>query len=389
MMMQDMNIIESHFMMPDFDDFVSILTPVESSMEYPRACLHPTGDFSTYASSESSGLPDSHSCMLPTHLPPAGHLRPALGFDIRCEDDCIPLVLADPAWDSPLQCVPSTPKKKQPSRSSKGATIKARAPSPISSPPPEALRSAAPRPVISFAGYREENADLSGDETKLGVVSHSSVEKHRRDRLNMLIEELADQVPPSDTKYKADGPATVRRPKHVILSDTLNLLALLKDKLRSFDHQFDDQSASPTHFGCASEGFSPAFSPLTNPSNAAIGMIPDELDISSMGVTVEMGHNLIWCIKICLPHCKNLSAIVADTLFYQPVHIVSTDRLSSASGLVTHVIHVKVQDFLLTPEDLEFCLKGALASAHGSSSDLIGLAHPFDNREPKRARTFL
>ena len=38
-----------------------------------------------------------------------------------------------------------------------------------------------------------------------GPVSHSTVEKQRRDRLNLLIDDLAEQVPASDTKYKADG----------------------------------------------------------------------------------------------------------------------------------------------------------------------------------------
>jgi hypothetical protein len=50
-------------------------------------------------------------------------------------------------------------------------------------------------------------------------ISHSSVEKQRRDRLNSLLEELGDLVPPREAKYAADGAASVRRPKHVVLTD--------------------------------------------------------------------------------------------------------------------------------------------------------------------------
>jgi hypothetical protein len=59
-------------------------------------------------------------------------------------------------------------------------------------------------------------ADHGGSERP---SSHSTVEKQRRDRLNSLLEELGDLVPPREAKYAADGAASVRRPKHVVLTD--------------------------------------------------------------------------------------------------------------------------------------------------------------------------
>jgi hypothetical protein len=62
-------------------------------------------------------------------------------------------------------------------------------------------------------------------------ISHSTVEKQRRDRLNSLIDELSDIVPPADPKYGNDA-TSVRRPKHVVLSDTINLLRAMQTKLQ-------------------------------------------------------------------------------------------------------------------------------------------------------------
>ncbi|GBF87405.1 hypothetical protein Rsub_00116 [Raphidocelis subcapitata] len=60
-----------------------------------------------------------------------------------------------------------------------------------------------------------------------GNLSHSTIEKQRRDRLNSLLDELGAMVPPSDGR--SDGS---RRPKHVILSDAIALLSSLQERLR-------------------------------------------------------------------------------------------------------------------------------------------------------------
>ncbi|KAI8468622.1 MAG: hypothetical protein J3K34DRAFT_470712 [Monoraphidium minutum] len=60
-----------------------------------------------------------------------------------------------------------------------------------------------------------------------GTLSHSTIEKQRRDRLNGLLDELGAMVPPSDGRTDA-----ARRPKHVILSDAIALLTSLQERLR-------------------------------------------------------------------------------------------------------------------------------------------------------------
>lgn len=64
-------------------------------------------------------------------------------------------------------------------------------------------------------------------------VSHSTVEKQRRDRINSLIDELRDLVPPQagcGTGEAAEG-SDSRRPKHVVLADTIQLVRDLQEKV--------------------------------------------------------------------------------------------------------------------------------------------------------------
>ncbi|KAI8472770.1 MAG: hypothetical protein J3K34DRAFT_502283 [Monoraphidium minutum] len=59
-----------------------------------------------------------------------------------------------------------------------------------------------------------------------GALSHSTIEKQRRDRLNALLDELGALVPPPCGRQ--DGG---RRPKHLILSDAIALLAALRGRV--------------------------------------------------------------------------------------------------------------------------------------------------------------
>ncbi|GFH21651.1 uncharacterized protein HaLaN_19003, partial [Haematococcus lacustris] len=69
-------------------------------------------------------------------------------------------------------------------------------------------------------------------------ISHSTVEKQRRDRINSLIDELRELVPPQKGSQAAPSTAGLnakdaaaaaeaRRPKHVVLADTIALLKQL------------------------------------------------------------------------------------------------------------------------------------------------------------------
>lgn len=71
------------------------------------------------------------------------------------------------------------------------------------------------------------------------AVSHSTVEKQRRDRINALIDELRDLVPPQLVGEADAGPTSdaCRRPKHTVLSDTIALVKELRAKLVVVEEQ--------------------------------------------------------------------------------------------------------------------------------------------------------
>lgn len=80
------------------------------------------------------------------------------------------------------------------------------------------------------------NPGAEADERK-GPISHSTVEKQRRDRINTLIDLLAEEVPPLGCKYGSKSATGVRRPKHMVLSDTLALLSQIRKTLKDYEHK--------------------------------------------------------------------------------------------------------------------------------------------------------
>ncbi|KAG1665389.1 hypothetical protein FOA52_015799 [Chlamydomonas sp. UWO 241] len=106
--------------------------------------------------------------------------------------------------------------------------------------------------VEESAGQRgskraKRTAPAMGDsEDENLTVSHSTVEKRRRDRINQLVDLLAEQVPPSNTQkygYGGSGTTHPRRPKHTVLSDTLLLLGRTREALVEYERQVAELKA--------------------------------------------------------------------------------------------------------------------------------------------------
>eukprot|EP00775_Hariotina_reticulata_P005994 gene5994-6232_t len=75
----------------------------------------------------------------------------------------------------------------------------------------------------------QHTAHFSSSRDNKTTISHSTIEKQRRDRINSLIDELRDLVPASAAMKGPDG-SDMKRPKHVVLSDTISLLRHMKDR---------------------------------------------------------------------------------------------------------------------------------------------------------------
>jgi hypothetical protein len=110
-----------------------------------------------------------------------------------------------------------------------------------------------------------------------GTLSHSTIEKQRRDRLNGLLDELGAMVPPSDGRGEGG-----RRPKHVILSDAIALLGSLQEQLRL---GVDEISALRMRLAAAETGAAGAGAGAAGAgaAGAAAAAVPGGIDIAARG----------------------------------------------------------------------------------------------------------
>ena len=85
-----------------------------------------------------------------------------------------------------------------------------------------------------FLPRKSNKTNKKGDGGAKGQVSHSVAEKQRRDRINTLIDELRELVPSdreaAGNEAYADDPS--KRPKHVVLRDTITFVRVTLDRQR-------------------------------------------------------------------------------------------------------------------------------------------------------------
>lgn len=180
-------------------------------------------------------------------------------------------------------------------------------------------------------------------------ISHSTVEKQRRDRINSLIDELRDLVPPSPANNSQQEGLDNKRPKHVVLSDTIALVKELQDKARLGEvnqplKQEDNAQALMQRSypeGSTSRSSDQSGSPRAN-SAPDLPSAPEGAPVSS-GVVVEQGESCLY-VKV---NCRDRRGLLGDIILAlkaMPLEITTAAITTTQDGNVYDVFQVKLDD---------------------------------------------
>eukprot|EP00191_Tetraselmis_sp_GSL018_P016223 CAMPEP_0177585514 /NCGR_PEP_ID=MMETSP0419_2-20121207/4537_1 /TAXON_ID=582737 /ORGANISM="Tetraselmis sp., Strain GSL018" /LENGTH=393 /DNA_ID=CAMNT_0019075259 /DNA_START=201 /DNA_END=1383 /DNA_ORIENTATION=+ len=195
-------------------------------------------------------------------------------------------------------------------------------------------------------------------------ISHSTVEKQRRDRINNLIDELRDLVPPQ-TSNGIDS--EVKRPKHVVLSDTIALLKKLQSQIpqqmqvisqeNPVDH--DDAMSSDSQGQANLLGFNLRSSRQS--SSDANGFPVRESGMSELpmppkgqnanGVVVEEAGTS-WLVKVRCKDRRGLLSDVISSLKSLDLEIRTAAITTTNDGTVHDVFEV-TPDEKVSPEEIQ------------------------------------
>ncbi|KXZ43041.1 hypothetical protein GPECTOR_106g135 [Gonium pectorale] len=255
------------------------------------------------------------------------------------------------------------------------ASLAAPAPQPptlaqlLPSPTP-ATSSAVVMPRFPSVPVPSKACTVNGPELK-GQISHSTVEKQRRDRINSLIDELRELVPPQQRSNNSGAEGLeARRPKHVVLADTIQLLKHLQHKLQVTTHEngYPQQVGAPggrvgVGMGDDDTANSEGKSKSSSHEDVEMGGAPQMPHIpcqmtQNAGVTVERGPDCYYVQVKCRDR-KGLLSDIINALRQLPLEI-RTAAVTTTNGTVRDVFEVKLDDPGLSPEDVQNLVHDAL-----------------------------
>ncbi|KAA6418810.1 MAG: hypothetical protein FRX49_11167 [Trebouxia sp. A1-2] len=219
-------------------------------------------------------------------------------------------------------------------------------------------RSSAFTPTLNPLPLAEKRSSLQQNQSTSAIrqdrepkqhISHSTVEKQRRDRINSLIDELRDLVPPSAANNSQQEGLDNKRPKHVVLSDTIALVKDLQDKARlgevnqpakQEDHA---QALMQRSYPEASTSRSSDQSGSPRASSAPDLPLAPEGAPASSGVVVEQGESCLY-VKV---NCRDRRGLLGDIILAlkaMPLEITTAAITTTQDGNVYDVFQVKLDD---------------------------------------------
>jgi len=230
---------------------------------------------------------------------------------------------------------------------------------------------AAPDPVKKIApNYKNSILPCKESINTKPTVSHSLVEKQRRDRINSLIDELRELVPPQEVQ--PGEPMDVKRPKHIVLSDTISLLRRLMQN-GTLDgsgfvkwEQGQEREGTSNVAGSSQGTFGEGSGDMQGKSSGMT--LPLQETIFADGVTVEAGQGCL-LIKI---NCKDRRGLLSDIITHlrrMPLEIKSAAVTTTAESCVMDVFEVVLDaDSGLSAQDVQCNMQAFLYSSNLESS---------------------
>lgn len=203
---------------------------------------------------------------------------------------------------------------------------------------------------------------LSPEMASKQTVSHSLVEKQRRDRINSLIDELRELVPPQEP-LPGDMPDS-KRPKHIVLSDTIVLLKRLlgNTSSKATDVANPEDEKVSTRDSSQVQGTNPPPQDKEHGTCHAGVQAPHEESFLLDGVTVEEKEGCIF-IKI---NCKDRRGLLSDIITHlkrMPLEIKSAAVTTTSDSCVMDVFEVVLDaDSGLTAQDVQYNMQAILYS---------------------------